>query len=908
MDSSRDGRGRIQPSASSSGEQTPNPQLSEANISAKPSPNNAQGETLAQNEANEKARSRSRRFSRGRKRPEDKSISSTVGNTNQTDALNQSSLNNVQDDATDETGLRQNGTRKRRKRRPRTRREDGIKSDDTASPQNGPQDDATRTESGNHATIRQQEQRRPQEIPKANKNVAVKGIDNSLSKDGSPDDVRATGEESRTQDSGRVQKQGQRGSQKKSEQKVTTAKESEQKKLSQSNLQDGATGVVGAGEASEKQNVKSRRRNRRATSKSVDAVTSNVDTSQRGLQNDRTGEEKGSQDGIQSQEQRHLKKGPEANKSIAIKGNELPPKGLQTGATGKEGRSQDGTSKQGQRDPQNQTNKTVAVEREEKKLTQNDPLSEIKKQETSRRRNRRTSAKSVVTSNVNTPSKSALLNSTMTDESRSQDEIPKQGQRDLQNTSETNQTLAAKGEEKKLSQNGHADGATRDLEEPRRQDKMKKQGVRGDQNKVETDKSGVVNSQGKKLPQNGKPNGTATGEGGSQDNTRKEGQKRTRNGRKANNKVLVESDSSMSQTVLQDGATGVESVSQEGTRKRNPREGRARAEDDKDIAVHDIKNNPSLNNDTPNDMTAGETGIQIGVSHTQKRKSDTLDVNNNSSQSDMQARTTENETTEKSVPKEDSRSNKRKAKKQKQKTGSQLKTQSLDAIRNLLNESPEEIVNWLILEQSSLFGKKQQKRRDEVVTLLVKLLAKACDCKCHSGLGNLFSVLSRSWFLTRRVGPILDQLAAKNKSQTKHFNLETIRDLAKVLKEVLNRFPKASAHLPIVKLRSSTMKLASSGKHVDKEIISTVQELMRLRKKGEVTQCTQETVRRSRPVRTGNVLRYLFAFVCLLVGLFFVVAVFFNVPKRILLLAVLLTLVAVREVTAFPMLLFVAFI
>ena len=652
MDSSRDCRGRTQPkqkqcreSASSSVDQTPKSQLSAAN---RPSPNNAQGDTIAQNDTTDKAQSRSRRFSRGRKRPEDKS--STVGAANKTDAVTQPSLNNVQDCAMDDSG-EQNGTRKRRKRRARTRREenvsDVIKNDDNGAVQN----DATGSDSTNHSGIGQNQQRRLQEIPKANKIVAVKGIDDSGTKsDGSKDDLRALGKESRVQDN-EIQKQG-RSSQKRSEQRLNTAKE-----------------------------------NRQQT----------------------------------------------------------------------------------------------------------------------------------------------------------------------------------------LSQNGQLNGATRDLEE--RQDKMKKQGTTGDKNKVETEKSDMANRQGKELPQNDQPIGT-TGEGGSQDSTRKPGKKRSRNRRKANNEDLVESGSAMKQPAPQDGLTGVESGIPNGTNERNSTEGRARTEDGKGIITVDgIKNNPALSNDTTNDLTTREPGIQIGacrVQHGEKvvreKKVNTSEVNNNSSQGDVQVKATQNGITEKrleSVPDKEPKTNKRKAKKKKQKTGSQLKSQSLEAMRNLLSESPEEIVNWLILEQSSLFGKKQQKRKDEVVALLVKLLAKACDCECHSDLGNLFNVLSKSWFLTRRVGPIFDQVAAKKsrRSQAKHFDLETIRDLAKVLKEILNRFPKASANLPIVKLHSCTMKLARSGELVDREISSITQGLMKLTKKEEVTRCRQEAMRRSRPVKTGNVLTLILTFV-----------------------------------------------
>ena len=318
------------------------------------------------------------------------------------------------------------------------------------------------------------------------------------------------------------------------------------------------------------------------------------------------------------------------------------------------------------------------------------------------------------------------------------------------------------------------------------------------------------------------------------------------------------------------------------SRSRRFSRGRKRPEDKSSMAgtanQTDAVNQPSSNN-AP-DCAKDDSGGQNGTRKRRKRRTRTrrkenasdaikngdnvAEVNNNSSQGDMQVKATQNGITQngipqkrvESVPYKDQKSNKRKAKKKKQKAGSQLKTQSLEAMRNLLSESPEEIVNWLILEQSSLFGKKQQKRKDEVDALLVKLLAKACDCECHSDLGNLFSVLSKSWFLTRRVGPILDQVVAKEskRSQTKHFDLETISDLVKVLKEILNRFPKASAHLPIAKLHSWTTQLARSGELVDRGISSTVQELMKVRTKEEVTRCRQEAMCRNRPVKTGNVL------------------------------------------------------
>ena len=249
-----------------------------------------------------------------------------------------------------------------------------------------------------------------------------------------------------------------------------------------------------------------------------------------------------------------------------------------------------------------------------------------------------------------------------------------------------------------------------------------------------------------------------------------------------------------------------------------------------------------------------DTSITQDLEKTSKE----MDVNNNPSKNNEEVKTTKNELTTKNKPEKDPRRSKTKAEK-KTRNHAGLKALSLDAMRGLLDESPEEIVTWLRKEQSSLFSKKQQKFKDEAVAVLLKLLAKARDCKSHSDLTHLFSILPKSWFLTQRVGPILDRFATKKskKSETKHFSLETIRGITAILTEIVTRFPNDCRQLPLVKLQSATASLLASGKLVDKETISAVNELMKIRKKEEITRRKQEKVQRSQPARAGNVLRFI---------------------------------------------------
>ena len=179
---------------------------------------------------------------------------------------------------------------------------------------------------------------------------------------------------------------------------------------------------------------------------------------------------------------------------------------------------------------------------------------------------------------------------------------------------------------------------------------------------------------------------------------------------------------------------------------------------------------------------------------------------------------------------------------------SQRKPPSVNAMTGFLTKTPQEIVNWLIRDHSSLF-KKQLKIKDEAVAVLLKLLAKACDCESSSNLKKLFKVLSSSWLLNRRALAILNQLTGKESktSQNKHFTMETIREMAKVQTEILRRHPTKKYPL-MEKLHG----LVNARKLQDQGVISVVQEQQKLLSKEKVAQCKKEAVQKRKSAKAGN--------------------------------------------------------
>ena len=235
-----------------------------------------------------------------------------------------------------------------------------------------------------------------------------------------------------------------------------------------------------------------------------------------------------------------------------------------------------------------------------------------------------------------------------------------------------------------------------------------------------------------------------------------------------------------------------------------------------------------------------------------ERQSAVLNGNNNLSENEARSRETEIvsdhvkivSATNEGVPS----SREKKAKQAINRLESQRKPPSVKTMTGFLTKTPQEIVNWLIRDHSSLF-KKQLKIKDEAVAVLLKLLAKSCDCESSSNLKKLFKVLSSSWLLNRRALAILNQLTGKKSktSQNKHFTMETIREMAKVQTEILRRYP--TKKYPLME---KLHRLVNARKLQDQGVISVVQEQQKLLSKEKVAQCKKEAVQKRKSAKAGN--------------------------------------------------------
>ena len=235
-----------------------------------------------------------------------------------------------------------------------------------------------------------------------------------------------------------------------------------------------------------------------------------------------------------------------------------------------------------------------------------------------------------------------------------------------------------------------------------------------------------------------------------------------------------------------------------------------------------------------------------------ERQSAVLNGNNNLSENEARSRETEIvsdhvkivSVTKEGVPS----SREKKAKQAITRLESQRKPPSVKTMTGFLTKTPQEIVNWLIRDHSSLFTK-QLKIKDEAVAVLLKLLAKVCDSESSSNLKKLFKVLSSSWLLNRRALAILNQLTGKKSktSQNEHFTVETIREMAKVQTEILKRYPTKKYPL-MEKLHG----LVNTRKLQDQGVISVVQEQQKLLSKEKVAQCKKEAVQKRKSAKAGN--------------------------------------------------------
>ena len=163
------------------------------------------------------------------------------------------------------------------------------------------------------------------------------------------------------------------------------------------------------------------------------------------------------------------------------------------------------------------------------------------------------------------------------------------------------------------------------------------------------------------------------------------------------------------------------------------------------------------------------------------------------------------------------------------------KSLPMDAMKDLLNSSPEEVVDRLTSEQFSPFGI-QPNMTNEAVIVVMSLVSKACSCDSQAGLTQLLSSLKNSCFLTEKVGAMLDELVAKRSRlnmQTDGDSLDTGSQLVKLLADVFGRFQTLCSSTLLIKLQRATNRLMECGKPLEEDVVPTLQNLRRLKKEDE---------------------------------------------------------------------------
>lgn len=178
------------------------------------------------------------------------------------------------------------------------------------------------------------------------------------------------------------------------------------------------------------------------------------------------------------------------------------------------------------------------------------------------------------------------------------------------------------------------------------------------------------------------------------------------------------------------------------------------------------------------------------------------------------------------------------------------------ALQDLQNKTPDEII--LDLTSSRCFPatefllNEQTSMRDDWIVLIVSIVSKACDCSSKEYLFKLLNLLRGSIFLSLHLRPHLNRLSASRMASSEVALF--LRNVIKIMNELLRRFPNAYADLPVSDLYCGTMMLSETGQLTDSTLMKEVDELMKLRtaKAEELKRKEDETRHRGRPRRDGE--------------------------------------------------------
>ena len=752
----------------------------------------------------------------------------------------------LQDGATGKDSKFHDGTRKQERSKPKGGLEAKKKVDVDRSQQElvGPHDSAAGRQIKHQDGTKKQGERIPQNRSKAKNNASVDHNDKTLSQDSFGDG--ATGKKSDSQYGTRKKEYEAPKNSRHAKKRAVVDRNDET--MSQKDPQISSQGKLSNipdGTKTEGQRIP---QNRSEGKRSTDHDVDNNDKilSQDGA----TGQQRDNQHRTNKRGRLQPKNRSEANKKVVVSSKEktLSQHSLQGGAAGKESNFQEGTAKQQKFKNGSGAKQSAVVGSKDKSTLPIKPHDSM------------TGKKSAVNNKDKTLPQNSLRNGTTGKECKSQDETRKQGGTFPDNGKKAEKNAAANG-------NNVLPRKVRELSERRFQSKgeAKKSvavysneltGIESDsqvitrkldescqQTRNQSNKSVAVDTSNNALPQ--KDDATRK-EGKSYNRTRKQDQQRRQNESKAKKSVAKDStDSTLIQNSGDDCATELARKSQDGAQqgKTRPRK-KGKGKKTVDVENNDkiLRQNVLQDGKTRRESERQKDNVVFSKSNTGSQKSvQERSTGQQSKQSRTEVVRGDNET-----------STKRKKRKPIDKESKSKSSVSIEAWRDLLNSTPDKIVCWLKLEQSPLFVQQQNMTNDAVIVLM-RLVRKACDCDSHAGLSQLFDVLQTSWFLTRRVAAMFDQLVVKKSRipQAEGVNLDAIRDLVKLLTDVFSKFPDSCPSALLIKMQNALLTLVKSGKLLDKDVIFTIQEMKRL-KKEENSASEQQTTRKHKPLRAGK--------------------------------------------------------
>lgn len=167
-----------------------------------------------------------------------------------------------------------------------------------------------------------------------------------------------------------------------------------------------------------------------------------------------------------------------------------------------------------------------------------------------------------------------------------------------------------------------------------------------------------------------------------------------------------------------------------------------------------------------------------------------------------------------------------------------LETKTSDEITLHLTSSRCFPATEYLLNQQSVM-------EDHCIVLIVSIVTKACDCDCSENLLKLLNLLPGSSFLNSHLRPYLNKLSSSGLSPA---DLSVfLRNVVKIMNELLRRFPSCYADLPVSDLYCGTRMLSDTGQLADDALVTDVDEIMKLRiEKAEELKRKEEEERQKR--------------------------------------------------------------